>query len=313
MRWMVSFRVTGYAHQSRTPVTFSIGATTFARGVDKPTFGYYSMPPGKPHTVEITAWMPERYMVQIEPYGITDRNQIREIGIENYKGPGLAILKVDVEGPLTKEFPSRGHKLLFSGLDRREKKPSNASIRNKPWYKPEFEIRTASPGSAVAPVLQRIVTTAFRRPATTTDVAPYTKLFNRELDAGATIEDALRTATSAVFCSPDFLFLREQSGLLDSYALSARLSYFLTRTTPDPELLTAASSGIPAGDAATLRKHTERLMDDERFERFIADFTDSWLNLRDIEFTQPDSVLFPEYDTFLAIPLSTKHARFCAN
>jgi hypothetical protein len=35
------------------------------------------------------------------------------------------------------------------------------------------------------------------------------------------------------------------------------------------------------------------------FGRFITDFTDAWLNLREIDFTAPDSTLFPEYDQFL--------------
>ena len=52
-------RVTGYAYQSENLITFSIGATTYQRGAEKPTFGYYSMPPGKPSTVEIETFIEE--------------------------------------------------------------------------------------------------------------------------------------------------------------------------------------------------------------------------------------------------------------
>lgn len=292
-------RVTGYAYQSTKPITFSIGATTFARGADKPTFGYYSMSPGQPTTIEIEAWLEDRYMVQIEPYGISDAYEIKRGGIENYKGPGLAISHVEVEGPLTPSFPSAGHHLMFVGLNRAEKEPSNPTAKTKSWYKPEFEIVGDDPKAAVRPVLMRITAAAFRRPTNDDSTEPYAALFNSELDDGATVEEALKTATAAIFCSPDFLFLRERAGLLDDFALASRLSYFLSRTTPDAQLLSVARAGRLTSDEQALKQQVDRLMRASLFRRFIADFTDSWLNLRDIEFTTPDNVLFPEFDPFL--------------
>lgn len=292
-------RVTGYAHQSDVPVTFSVGATTFARGAEKPTFGYYSMPPGQPTTVELTAWMEERYMVQIEPDGISDRYEIKKVGIENYPGPGLAILNVELEGPITSEFPSRGHKLIFDGMDRREKEPNNPSAKKKAWYRPEFEIAVANVQRAVRSVLTKVATAAFRRPASAKTVKPYLQLFDAEIAAGADTEEALRTAVAAVFCSPNFLFLRESPGKLDDFALASRLSYFLTRSSPDKQLLADAAAGRLTQDAGLLKQHVERLLQTEASHRFVVDFTDAWLNLRDIEFTMPDRVLFPEYDPFL--------------
>ncbi len=51
-------RVTGYAYQSDQPITFALGATTFARGLEQPTFGYFELPPGPPTTIETTTWIP---------------------------------------------------------------------------------------------------------------------------------------------------------------------------------------------------------------------------------------------------------------
>ena len=48
-----------------------------------------------------------------------------------------------------------------------------------------------------------------------------------------------------------------------------------------------------------LRKQADRLMAGDRFERFLVDFADSWLDLREIDFTMPDRKLFPEFDPFL--------------
>jgi hypothetical protein len=73
----------------------------------------------------------------------------------------------------------------------------------------------------------------------------------------------------------------------------------LTRSLPDHELLDAAASGKLANDPATLLAQTRRLLASKHHHRFVADFTDAWLNLRDIEFTSPDKNLYPEFDSFL--------------
>lgn len=293
-------RIKGYAYQSDKPVTFAVGSTTFQRGAEIPTYGYYAFPPDKPTLIELDVWMKERYMVEITPFGINDRNNaIRNKGIENYKGPGLAIQYIELEGPIQEEFPSRGHHLIFQGLTRKEVEPRNPNDKKRRGYQPTFEIVSSDPVRDVAPVLQRIASRAYRRPATAEQTAPFVALFQSELEQGAKFEEALRTAVAAIFCSPDFLYLREQPGQLDDYALAARLAYFLTRTLPDEELLAVAKSGQLSQDPKILAAQTERLLNDPRSERFITDFTDAWLNLRDIEFTMPDRNLFPEFDQFL--------------
>ena len=293
-------RVTGYAYQSDKPVIFSIGSTTFSRGAEKPTYGYFSFPPDKPTTVEVTGWMNERYMVEITPKEIFDEeNLLKNGGVKNYPDEGLAILKVELEGPLVDEFPSKGHKLIFDGIERREIEPSNPDTKTKSWYRPEFEIVSEEPTTDVIPVLERFATHAFRRPATDETISPYLILFQKELTKGESFEAALRTSLSAILCSPKFLYLEEPAGALDDFALAARLSYFLNRTLPDSKLLDAAASGALSSNPDALRLHALRLITNTHFERFVADFTDSWLDLRSIDFTVPDSQLFPEYDKYL--------------
>ena len=291
-------RVTGYAYQSDKPVTFAVGATTFQRGVDKPTFGYFSLPPGKPTTIELEVRMKQRFMVEITPWGIYDDNyEIKRVGIDNYEGPGLAIKEVQLEGPLVEEFPGCGHRLVFDGLNRTEVEPSNPSLKTKSWYVPKFEVQ-ASEGDIEA-VLSRVASTAFRRPTSKNQVQPFIDLYRSQMEQGSSVEESLRSAIAAIFCSPDFLFLREQAGWLDDYALASRISYLLTRTIPDTDLLDAAESGDLTKNPKALLAQVRRLMKDERFDRFLVDFTDAWLNLRDIEFTSPDKNLFPEFDQFL--------------
>ncbi len=292
-------RVHGYAHQSDKPVTFELGATTFARGIDEPTFGYFTMLPGKATTVETEAWIEERFMVNVTPQGLADPDYlIKKNGIAQYPGPGLAILWVELEGPLTNEFPSRGHRLVFDGLNRSEIEPRNPNDKTRSNYQPKYQVETSSPQSDATSVLLRVASTAFRRPVNPDEVTPFVELFDSELQSGATFEESLRTSIAAVFCSPEFLFLKEPSGRLGDHALAARLSYFLTRTTPDRSLLELADAG-QLQSTEELAQQVDRLLGDPRSERMIEDFADAWLNLRDIEFTSPDRQLFPEFDPYL--------------
>ncbi len=291
-------RVTGYAYQSDKPITFALGATTFARGAVQPTFGYYELPPGEPTTIETTVWIPARFMIELTVYGITDRFALKQTPVSEYQGPGLAIQQIEIEGPLTDLFPGRGHELILGGLDRQEVEPRNPDERTKPWYKPKFMIAAAEPRDAVKPILVRVASRAFRRPVGGERISPYLDLFSAELAEGSSIEEALRSAVIAIFCAPDFLYLREEPGHLDDYALASRLSYFLTRSGPDDELLALAAAGQLV-DRGVLQAQAERLLDDPRSGRFIVDFTDAWLNLREIDFTAPDRQLFPEFDPYL--------------
>ncbi len=287
-------KVTGYNHQSDKPVTFSIGGSTWNRGTAKPIYAFRSFPIGGPSTIEITTTIKKGHMVAIEPWGIHDKDdELKKLTAKNYKGPGVAILDVEIEGPLLDEWPSPGHQLMFDGLERAEIEPKNPKQKTESWYEPKFEI---AGWQDVTPVLNRIATTAFRRPVEDSELTPYLDLFKSETARGESFEQALRAATIAIFTSPDFLFLREKAGKLDDHAIASRLSYFLNRTTPDGELLDLAAAGKLKNET---RQHAERLMNDPRFERFVTDFTDSWLNLRDIDATSPDDNLYFEYDVFL--------------
>lgn len=305
-------RVHGYAFQSDEPVVFALGATTFAQGADKPTLGYFELPPVEPTTVEVKAYIRKNYMIEITPQGIYDGdNAIKRDGIMNYKGPGLAIKHVELEGPIVDEFPSRGHLLLFDGLQREEIAPGNPADRKRSYYVPKFQIVADDPAAAVKPVLARVAATVFRRPVDDSQARPYDELFQTELDRGETIEQALRTTVTAMLCSPDFVYFREyplkaqsegtkqNSYWIDDYSLANRLSYFLTRTAPDAPLALLASKGQLANRRTSLLEEANRLLADSRSQRFFEDFTDAWLNLREIDFTNPDGQLYPEFNQYL--------------
>ena len=258
-------RVTGYAYQSKKPVTFAVGATTFQRGAEKPTFGYFAFPPNRSTTIELEAWIERNYMIDITPWGLYDTgNKIRTIGADRYQGPGLAIQHVELDGPIVAEFPSRGHRLIFDGIARKEVEPRNAAVKRKSWYKPQFAIASEDPAGDARQALSRVASRAFRRPVAPAQLEKFVALFESEQRRGIKFEAALRTAVAAIFCSPDFLYLQEKPGQLDDYALAARLSYFLTRTSPDKQLLTAAKSGQLTKNRGSLLSQVKRLLNDSR-------------------------------------------------
>ena len=303
-------RVTGYAYQSDEAITFSVGGTSFARGSEKPIYGYWSFAPGgasKTQQIEFETWIDKNYMLAIEPYGIFDPERYQRKSIEGYDGPGLAILEVTLDGPLLEQWPSQGHRLIFDNLQRQEIEPANPAQKKKSWYKPKFEIVTDQETRDIQNVLNRVCATAFRRPVEDSDSAEFLQLYTSEREAGDSIEDALKTTVTAIFCSPRFLFLDQPQGKLDSYALASRLSYFLTRSTPDAQLLAAAEDGSLLTDEG-LARATNRLLESELSERFLVDWTDNWLDLRDMDFTVPDQKLFPEFDDYLrySMPLETR-------
>jgi hypothetical protein len=126
---------------------------------------------------------------------------------------------------------------------------------------------------------------------------------------GRRFDDALRAAYKMALCSPNFLFLQEKPGRLDDHALAARLSYGLWSTAPDDEL-TVLATQKKLHDPAVLRAQTERLLASPKAARFIRNFLGSWLNLRDIDFTQPDTKLYPEFEQYLQQSMVAETERF---
>lgn len=305
-------RVEGYAYQSDSPITFSVGATTFKRGAETPTFGYFSFAPGspamKPQVVELEAVIDGNYMIQIEPYGINDPQRYKRESIDGYAGPGLAIVRVTLDGPLVDEFPSRGHRLVFDGFERTEIPPRNPRDRTRRGYRPSFEVTAVNEMAAVRASLLRLAKELYRRPVGTADVRPFETLYQTDRESGASIEEALRTAIAAIMTSPRFLYFDEQPGRLDDHAIATRLSYFLHRTSPDDRLSRIADDGKLAGNNAELAREVKRLIGEPHFDRFVSDFADSWLDLRELDFTTPDRQLFPEFDDYLrwSMPLETR-------
>lgn len=287
-------RIFEEAHQSTTPVLYGlyVGVDDFRVTAD--IFGWYEAPPGGISVRKIDTWLNKGDTVRLRP------QLTKMLGYKQdpttYTNAGLAILKIEIEGPFLDEWPPRGHQLRFADLVQED--TGNPKDRGKQYYRPKMAIKSADPAADLARVLPPFVSAAFRRPVTAAECEPYVALAKAELDAGVSLEQALRTAQIAALTAPDFLYLLEPAGKLSDHALAARLSYMIWSSAPDAALLALAAKGQLA-KPAVLREQTERLLRDPRAARFTKNFTGQWLNLREMDATTPDKQLYPEYDETL--------------
>ncbi|RMF37116.1 MAG: DUF1592 domain-containing protein [Planctomycetota bacterium] len=256
-------------------------------------------------TVEMLAWLPAGHMLEIRPNDVTLK-RARFAGGQAANGegggqnvPGLAIhwLEMEPVHPVANDALVR--KYLFGDLQVvTHRDPSRAKIV------------CDDPAQAAETLVHAMAQRAWRRPVPASELQPYIDLCRSALQSGASLPDALRVAYTAVLCSPRFMYLQEHPGTLDPLAIASRLSYFICNSMPDEPLWRAAATGeLRADDPASIIDHTHRLLQTPRGQQFMSRFASEWLELRDIDFTEPDSRLHPEFDLIVqASMLAETHA-----
>lgn len=106
-------------------------------------------------------------------------------------------------------------------------------------------------------------------------------------DATAQGIKAMQVGYAAILCSPDFLYLREQSDRLNNYEVAARLSYFLWSSMPDEELFALAQSGRLL-EPTVLQQQVDRMLADPKSSAFTRHFTERWLRLDKLAESPPE-------------------------
>ena len=295
------------AVNAKVPISLALYAGSFRNGGDSDLLSYYDVAPGAAETIEVRCWLRAGDTIRPMPQRLTLPQEAKK-DLAAYQGPGLAFQPITIEGPLLEQWPARGQRLLYGDLALREPPPAKGRI-------PPAEPISNDPDQDGARRLRAFASAAFRRPVAEAQVAPYIALLHDELAKKSSFKQAMETAASAILCAPDFLYLVERTRgpgtLLDDYSLAARLSYFLTRSMPDDVLLRTAADGTLHAPAV-LKAQAERLLAGAGAQRFIADFTDGWLNLRDIGFTTPDQKLYPEFDDELQVAMVQETRAFIA-
>ncbi len=194
---------------------------------------------------------------------------------------GAAFQWLEVEGPMpTEDWPPTSHRMLFGDL------PIRAAADG-------IEVVSADAKADAARLFHQFAEKAARRPLAAVDAQIFLDLILASLDAGAPFAEAMRKGYQAFLCSGHFLYLHEPRGG-DAHALASRLSHLLWSSRPDETLLEAARSGDLARPERLIAE-ADRLIADGRFDRFVADFTDQWLDLRELRRDLADERLYPEY------------------
>lgn len=217
--------------------------------------------------------------------------------------PGIAFRWIEINGPIEeKMWPPRSHQVLFGEL------PIEAVAKSGDEQAPsqrddsDRRVRVISndePHDAKR-LLRRFASNAARRSVGPQELVSFEKLVFERLQAGDSFTDAMLIGFQAYLCSTSFLFLEDPTSVPASQterlqqAVANRLSHFLWNTRPDAALKQVALDNRLL-EPNVLREQTERLLKDDRFDAFIVNFTDYWLDLKQLLRDDPDIRLYPEY------------------
>ena len=301
-------KLSGNAVQSEgEPLTLLIYSNNYKQ---KRLLSYCELPADKPREFEFITRLDgsEHIVINCEGVGRDKKGQsIYNVGAAEFNGTGLAMQWIEVEGPLSAEWPPASLKKALGDVPLKELDDTRRKFRDGRQL--GYELAPTDAKQAITSGLTSFAARAFRRPLEQDEAAPYIALATQSLDTGSTFEDAMRLGLRAILASPAFLLLEEHPGRLSGLALASRLSYFLTSSMPDAELMQVASAG-QLTQPAVLKAQTERLLKGSHASDFVTNFVGQWLELRNIDATTPDSKLYPEYDMLLKLGMVTETEAF---
>jgi mono/diheme cytochrome c family protein len=312
-RWWRPSRFVADAGRTREPITL-----------------YAEIPPRQMRYLANVDVAPEASVQEVEVYLLKDET-IRPDAVRLFRSrppnwrnplaekdgqPGVAFRWLEVTGPIHDEWPSKGHRLMFGDLPIRCKD----ALAGQPLLDDEDEegadaqaakraknpnqtltkvcgVKSNNPHADAEKLLRNFLQRAYRHsttPAVEEDTRRFLKIFDAAHKTSGSFTEAMITAYSAVLCSPAFTTLEEKPGRLDDHALASRLSYFLWNSEPDANLRELAAQGA-LRKPAVLRGQMDRMLSDPKSQRFVNSFLDYWLDLRKVNITSPDELLYNDY------------------
>jgi hypothetical protein len=166
-------------------------------------------------------------------------------------------------------------------------------------------------------VLTSLGTRAFRRPITDAEITSYLALMATAKAAGATADEAMRTAIEAVLVSPHFLFRVELDSNptslaahpVSSYEMASRLSYTVYRSMPDQALFDAAAADKLTA-TADVQAQLVRMLADPKGKAFSQTFSEQWLGTKLLAGATFDKALFPSYTPALNASMAAEVTSF---
>lgn len=153
--------------------------------------------------------------------------------------------------------------------------------------------------------LVRFAARAYRRPLTAPERAKIDQLYAGLRERQTSHAEAFRIALARILVAPSFLFRIEAAAAgaeaqpVSGVELATRLSYFLWASTPDGDLLKAASEGTLT-DPAVLSAQVERMVKDPKVRGLAVEFATQWLHVRSLrQNREKNEKLFPSFNDAL--------------
>jgi hypothetical protein len=153
-------------------------------------------------------------------------------------------------------------------------------------------------------ILTTLARRAYRRPVTVADVEPAMSFYKQSRKTG-NFDDGIRAGVARILSSPNFLYRIERDPAearpgvahpVSDVELASRLSFFLWSSIPDEKLMDLAVAG-KLREPGVLTGQVQRMLDDERSDALVENFTGQWLQLRNLEAkVSPDLLIFLDFD-----------------
>ncbi|MDA7903755.1 DUF1592 domain-containing protein [Mariniblastus sp.] len=247
--------------------------------------GTFEAPPEAPEVFELESFLEKGAMVKLDcmrlpsPMVPAMPHTIQKSDPDGY--PGVAFHWLEVEGPIIEQWPPASYRELFGEVPFKKMGRYVVAVSEQPL-------------SDARKLLTGFMNRAYRRPVATAEFDRFYGYAKQLLKEDQTFTEAMIATYSAVLASPEFLFHCGQPGELDDFALAERLSFFLGESMPDEQLRALARRG-KLREPETLRAEVDRLLGKPEASRFVNEFLNSWLKLDEINDTDPDRELYPEY------------------
>jgi cytochrome c5 len=162
----------------------------------------------------------------------------------------------------------------------------------------------AQEASCAAEILSGVARRAFRRPVTESDIQSSMNFYSEARKRGGSFDAGIRSGLARILASPAFVFRSEDDPAnlpagsphrITDLELASRLSFFLWSSIPDDELLNLAVARR-LREPRILEAQVKRMLEDERADALMTEFTGQWLQLRNLDKVTPDILMFPDFD-----------------
>jgi len=166
-------------------------------------------------------------------------------------------------------------------------------------------------------ILSTLARQAYRRPVADADTETLLSFYQTGRNAGS-FDDGIERALQLIIAHPEFVFRTEEAPAnlkpgqpyrVSDLELASRLSFFLWSTGPDDELMSLAAQK-KLRNPGVFEQQVRRMVSDPRSHELVKNFAGQWLQLRTLQSSTPEGVIYPDFDDNLRQAFRTEAEMF---